>query len=85
MSLEQMPKLLTAKNPELAAQAIKPQEDTSVYPHWKMAANATATLRFLPDGYTDNTFFWVERDVIKLYFHGIKGKPEAGHVHLLKV
>jgi len=42
-----------------------------------MATNATATLRFLPDGNTDNTLFWVERDVIKLYFQGIKGKPEA--------
>ena len=82
MSLERMRKLLTADNAELAAQAGKPRADTSVYPHWEMAPNATATLRFLPDGNTDNTFFWVERDVIKLYFKGIKGKPEVGHVQV---
>jgi hypothetical protein len=82
MSLEQMRKLLIAKDPELATQATKLRADTSIYPHWEMAANATATLRFLPDGNTDNTFFWVERDVIKLYFQGMKGKPEVGHVQI---
>ena len=77
-----MLKQLTAENAELAALAIKPRADTSIYPHWEMAANATATLRFLPDGNTDNPFFWVERDVIKLYFQGMKGKPAAGHVQV---
>ena len=77
MSLEEMRKLLTAENSELADQAIKLREDTSIYPHWEMAPNATATLRFLPDGNTDNPFFWAERDVIKLYFQGVKGKPEV--------
>ena len=82
MSLERMRKLLIAKDPELASQATKPRADTSIYPHWEMAPNATATLRFLPDGNTDNPFFWVERDVIKLYFRGMKGKPEVGHVQV---
>jgi hypothetical protein len=82
MSLERMRELLTANNPELATLAIKPRADTSIYQHWEMAANATATIRFLPDGNTDNTFFWVERDVIKLYFQGMKGKPEVGHVQV---
>lgn len=80
MSLEQMRKLLTAKNPELATLAMKPRADTSIYPHWEMALNATATIRFLPDGRTDNPFFWVERDMIKLPFQGVKGKPEIKHV-----
>ena len=57
MSLEEMRKLLTAKNPELAALAIKPRADKSIYPHWEMAPNATATIRFLSDGNTDNPFF----------------------------
>ena len=57
MSLERMRKLLTADTAELAAQAIKPRADTSIYPHWQMASNTTATLRFLPDGNTDNPFF----------------------------
>ena len=82
MSLEQMRKLLTANDPELATQAMKPRADKSIYPLWEMATNATATLRFLPDGNTDNPFFWFERDVIKLYFQGIKGKPEVGHVQV---
>ena len=82
MSLEQMRKLMTAKNPELATQAIKPRADTSIYPHWEMAANATSTIRFLPDANSDNPFFWVERDVIKLIFQGIKGNPEIKHVQV---
>ena len=83
MSLQEMRKLLTAKNSELAAQAIKPRTDRSIYPHWEMAINASATLRFLPDGNTDNPFFWVERDMIKLPFAGINGKPEKNPLQIL--
>jgi hypothetical protein len=43
MSLEEMRKLLTANNPELTDLAIKPRADTSIYPHWEMAPNTTAT------------------------------------------
>ena len=82
MSLEKMRKLLTAKNPELATQAIKPRADTSIYPHWEMEVNATSTIRFLPDANFDNPFFWVERDVIKLIFQGIKGNPEIKHIQV---
>jgi hypothetical protein len=82
MSLEKMRKLLKAKNPELATQVINSRADISIYPHWQMAPNKTATVRFLPDGNTDNPFFWVERDVIKLIFQGIKGKPEIKHVQV---
>jgi hypothetical protein len=59
MSLEQMRKMLTAKNSELANLAMKPPAETSIYPHWEMTLNATATIRFLPDGNSDNPFFWV--------------------------
>lgn len=83
MSLEQMNKLLIAKDPELASQAKKPRADTSIYPHREMAMNMTATVRFLPDGNTDNPFFWVERDMIKLPFAGIKGKPEIKPLQVL--
>lgn len=54
-SLEKMRKLLTSKHPELATLASKPRADTSIYRHWEMALNATATLRFLPDGNTNNS------------------------------
>ena len=47
--------------------------DNAIYPHWNMSEGSEATLRFLPDGNPDNTFFWSERAMIKLPFAGIKG------------
>jgi len=41
-----------------------------------MEEGASATLRFLPDGNTNNTFFWVERAQIRLPFNGIKGETD---------
>jgi len=37
-------------------------------------------MRFLPDGNADNTFFWVERAMIKLPFAGIKGESESKNI-----
>jgi len=51
--------------------------DNAIYPHWNIDEGASATLRFLPDGNTKNTFFWVERAMIKLPFAGIKGEMES--------
>ncbi len=48
--------------------------DNQVYPHWDIPDNTTTTVRFLPDGDTTNTFFWVERNMINLTFPGIKGE-----------
>lgn len=48
----------------------------TTYPHWNIAEGTQAILRFLPDGNEDNTFFWVERQIIKLAFPGIKGHDE---------
>lgn len=75
-ALEKMRARLFAQDPTLANLALKPRRDSSIFPHWEMAVGVSATLRFLPDGNEDNTFFWVQRDMIKLPFHGIKGKPE---------
>jgi hypothetical protein len=47
--------------------------DNAIYPHWNMAEGSEATIRFLPDGDANNTFFWAERAMIKLPFAGIKG------------
>jgi len=47
--------------------------DNAIYPHWNMEEGASAVLRFLPDSDDKNTFFWVERAMIKLPFAGIKG------------
>ena len=51
------------------------QSDNSIYPHWNMDEGTTAAIRFLPDVNSSNTFFWVERQIIKLPFNGVKGDP----------
>jgi hypothetical protein len=51
--------------------------DKSIYPFWNLKEGDEAVLRFLPDGNTDNTFFWVERAMIKLPFAGVKGESES--------
>jgi len=52
--------------------------DNQVYAHWNMQEGKEAVLRFLPDGNTQNTFFWAERAMIKLPFAGIVGDTTAG-------
>tara|TARA_B100001057_G_scaffold352417_1_gene354130 strand:- start:712 stop:1719 length:1008 start_codon:yes stop_codon:yes gene_type:complete len=51
--------------------------DNSIYPFWNIKEGESATLRFLPDGNADNTFFWQERLVIKLPFAGVKGETDS--------
>ncbi|NJO62829.1 MAG: hypothetical protein HC836_32780 [Richelia sp. RM2_1_2] len=51
-----------------------------IYPFWNIPEGSTATIRFLPDGNTNNTFFWVERLIIRLPFEGVIGQPEAKNV-----
>ena len=54
--------------------------DNSIYPHWNMEEGQSATLRFLPDGNSKNTFFWQERQMIRLPFNGIKGEMDSKQV-----
>ena len=56
--------------------------DNSIYPHWNMEEGQSATLRFLPDANSKNTFFWVERAMIRLPFNGIKGEMESKQVQV---
>ena len=56
--------------------------DNAIYPHWSMEEGQAATLRFLPDGNTKNTFFWQERAMIRLPFNGIKGEMESKQVYV---
>lgn len=53
------------------------QSDNAIYPHWNMPAGSSAQIRFLPDGDSNNDFFWVERNIIKLPFNGVKGDPNS--------
>ena len=56
--------------------------DNGIYPFWNMKEGESSTLRFLPDGDADNTFFWKERLVIKLPFAGIKGETDSRPVQV---
>ena len=59
-----------------------PQGPNPIYPFWNMKEGENATLRFLPDGNADNTFFWKERLVIKLPFAGVKGETDSRPVQV---
>jgi len=56
--------------------------DNAVYPFWNIKEGESATLRFLPDGDADNTFFWKERLMIKLPFAGVKGETDSRPVQV---
>ena len=58
------------------------QGDQAIYPHWSIDEGQNATLRFLPDGNTKNTFFWQERAMIRLPFSGVKGELESKQVQV---
>ena len=51
--------------------------DNAIYAHWNIKEGDTARLRFLPDADTNNSFFWVERNMINLSFAGIKGSTDS--------
>lgn len=46
--------------------------DGTNFAFWNMDVGSSSSVRFLPDGNEDNTFFWVERQIIKLSFPGVK-------------
>ncbi len=54
--------------------------DNSIYPFWNLKEGSESTVRFLPDGNQDNTFFWVERAMIKLPFPGVKNSTDSKQV-----
>jgi hypothetical protein len=56
--------------------------DNAIYPHWNMQEGKEAVIRLLPDGNPNNTFFWVERAMIKLPFAGIKGETDSRPVQV---
>jgi len=54
--------------------------DNAIFPFWNLEDGQSATVRFLPDGNTKNTFFWQERAMIRLPFNGIKGEMDSKQV-----
>lgn len=55
----------------------RPAGDNAIYPFWNLEQGKESTVRFVPDGDSNNTFFWVERLMIKLPFAGIKGETDS--------
>ena len=55
----------------------RPVGDNAIYPFWNLEQGKESTVRFLPDGDPNNTFFWAERLMIKLPFAGIKGETDS--------
>ncbi len=51
--------------------------DNAIFAHWNQAEGTTTTVRFLPDADPNNTFFWIERAMIKLPFAGVKGDANS--------
>tara|TARA_B110000503_G_scaffold93571_1_gene141107 strand:+ start:3409 stop:4404 length:996 start_codon:yes stop_codon:yes gene_type:complete len=51
--------------------------DNAIYPFWNIPENSTSVIRFLPDGDTSNTFFWRERQMIRMEFQGIDGQLDS--------
>jgi hypothetical protein len=56
--------------------------DLSIYPFWNLKEGGESAVRFLPDGDDSNTFFWVERAMIKLEFAGMKGETDGKKVNV---
>jgi hypothetical protein len=57
------------------------QSDNAIYPHWNIPEGTTAAVRFVPDADETNEWgFWVERQIIKLPFNGVKGDPNVRQI-----
>ena len=50
--------------------------DNTIYAHWNIPEGSSASIRFLPDADEGNTFFWRERQMIKIPFAGVAGQDE---------
>ena len=66
-------KLAQMENKPGSKDSNKNAGDNAIYPFWNIEEGQSATLRFLPDGDPNNTFFWVERQMIRLTFPGVVG------------
>ena len=79
-SLSEIRARIAAQENKSTGSSSNQQSDNSVYAHWNMDEGTTATIRFLPDADNKNTFFWVEKQIIKLPFNGVKGDSNVKQV-----
>jgi hypothetical protein len=77
MTLAEIRAKLQANEGRKSGESTSGGSDNAIYAHWNIPENTTARLRFLPDGNTANSFFWVERAMIKLPFAGVKGHTDS--------
>lgn len=75
-TLDEIRKKLQAMDTRKGGQQGGFSSDKLTYAHWNIAEGTQSILRLLPDGDENNTFFWVERQLIKLPFPGIIGHDE---------
>ena len=81
-SLSEIRARLAAADSNKGGQSTGSGGDGAIYAHWNMEEGASALLRFLPDGNNKNTFFWVERAMIRLPFNGVKGEMDTKQVQV---
>lgn len=68
---------IRAKLQSAQAKNSYPTSDAAIFPFWNIQTGETATVRFLPDGNDENTFFWVESRKINLPFSGTSEDPHT--------
>jgi hypothetical protein len=73
---------LAAQENKSTSNTERTQSENAIYPHWNIAEGTSATVRFLPDGNAANPYFWLERQIIKLPFIGIKGDATSKRVEV---
>lgn len=76
-SLAEIRAKLKDQEAKSSGQGNRPSGPNPIFPFWNISEGESTTLRFLPDGNEDNTFFWAERLMIKLPFSGIKGETDS--------
>jgi hypothetical protein len=81
-SLAEIRARIAAQENKSTSGSAQKQSDNSIYPHWNMDEGTTATLRLLPDADSNNPYFWVERQIIKLPFNGVKGDPNVKRIEV---
>ena len=80
-SLAEIRARLAAQENKSQNSGTRAQSDNAIYPHWNISEGSTATVRFLPDADESNEWgFWVERQIIKLPFNGVKGDPNVKQI-----
>lgn len=85
-SLEEMrKKILEMENKRSNAPTKKTNQDNRFYPFWKAPDGEEVSVRFLPDGDTNNTFFWAERELINIPFSGVIGAEDEDKPVTVKV